>query len=75
MTKGSVRQEHNSPVYAPNNRASAYMKEKLIALKGGKEKNIYSGKLKYSSVIHSQNKQIKISKNIEDLTNTTDELN
>lgn len=53
MTKGSVRQEHNSPVYAPNNRASAYMKEKLIALKGGKEKNIYSGKLKYSSVIHS----------------------
>lgn len=38
MMKGSIHQGHNSPVYVPNNRASEYMKEKLIEPKGEEEK-------------------------------------
>lgn len=38
MIKGSIHQEHNSLVYVTNNRASEYMKQKLIEVKGEKQK-------------------------------------
>ena len=38
MIKGSIHQGHNGPVYVSNNRASEYIKQKLIKLKREKEK-------------------------------------
>lgn len=40
MIKGSIHQEHNSPVCAPNNQASEYMKQKLINWNKKKEKKV-----------------------------------
>lgn len=58
MLKGSIHQEYNSPVYAPNNRAPEYMKLKLTELKGEEKKKKHSQTLEHSSVINNDIEQI-----------------